>query len=93
MNRETGEHIRAAVAATRRLMPDLELDDCDRDDLNALADRVELEIEAHQPNPRTLAICLNSIARSLRADPRARSVCLELDAAMRDADIPTQWEH
>jgi hypothetical protein len=54
---------------------------------------VETELRADRPNMQTLSTYLNSLAKSLRADPSSRSVCLQIDTAMRNAGVPTHWEH
>jgi hypothetical protein len=45
------------------------------------------------PSVATLGTYLNSLARSLRSQAQVRTVVMELDAAMRDANVPTTWEH
>ena len=93
MDANASKHMRQAITNTRNIIAELDLSDCDVADLLALMERIELELDAHRPNARTLTICLNSLARSLRTEPRARGVCLELDAVMLEAGIPTNWVH
>jgi hypothetical protein len=35
----------------------------------------------------------SDLARRLRAEPDTRAIVMQLDAAMREAGVPTQWEH
>jgi hypothetical protein len=94
MERTAVAHIREAVEAAREIAqaaPDF--DTCDTDDIEEIVEPVRQELEKAQPNAQTLATYLNSLARSLRAYPPARSVCLRLDAAMREAGLTTDWEH
>jgi hypothetical protein len=93
MERSAVENIRQALAAARASVQNAELSSCDVDDIEEIIAPVEAELAAKQPNPQTLSTYLNSLARSLRAEPRARSVVLQLDAAMRDAGVTTNWEH
>lgn len=93
MERTAIDNIRRALDAARGAAQDAELDGCDLDDLEDVFAPVEEELHAANPNIRTLATYLNSVARSLRAIPSARNECLQLDAAMREAGVPTHWEH
>jgi hypothetical protein len=63
------------------------------DDVEELLGWAERELAKPLPNTATLAISLNSVARSLAAQPAARQAALTLDAAMREAGITTHWEH
>jgi hypothetical protein len=92
-DRQALEGIRAALHDAREAARQAELDGCDLDDLELVLAPAEKELEAGLPNVQTLATYLNSVARSLRAVPSARNEVLKLDAAMRAAHIPTQWEH
>jgi hypothetical protein len=93
MQRSAVEHIREAVMAARVAAQAGSLDGCDLDDLEEIIAPVEKELSSTHPHPNTLATYLNSLARSLRAEPRARSVVMKLDGAMREAGLPTDWEH
>lgn len=85
--------IRQVLMDVRAAMQDLDSDACDVADIEEIVDKVAAELDANQPNAATLSTYLNSIARSLRAEPRVRTVVMELDAAMRAAKVPTNWEH
>jgi hypothetical protein len=85
--------LREALAATREAAGRIELHTCDRDDLEQVIAPAAAELAAAQPNLQTLSTYLNSLARSLRAEPAARTAVMQLDAAMRKAGVPTHWEH
>ena len=55
--------------------------------------RNTIELETSRPNPNTLATYLNSLARSLRSQPKARAVIAKIDTALREAGLPSDWEH
>jgi hypothetical protein len=93
VDRNAIDNIRQALAAAREAARQIHLSECDVDDLEQVIAPAEAELDANLPNVRTLASYLNSVARSLRAEPRGRSAVLQLDAAMRDAGVPTDWEH
>ncbi|PZN31358.1 MAG: hypothetical protein DIU71_10120 [Proteobacteria bacterium] len=93
MEKVTVEKLRAAVHTARDAAERLNLNGCDVSELDEIIEPIHRELDSNQPNVRTLATYLNSLARSLRADPAGRSACLGLDAAMREAGVPTDWEH
>jgi len=92
MKRAAIEHIRQAIAAAREVARS-DLSSCDAADIDELVQPVERELDSSHPNVQTLGTYLNSLARSLRTDPAARAVCLQLDAAMREAGVPSSWEN
>lgn len=85
--------IRQVLLDVRAAMQELDSDTCDASDVQEIVDKASAELDTDQPNAATLSTYLNSIARSLRAEPRVRTVVMELDAAMRAAKVPTNWEH
>jgi len=87
------EEIRVALAAAQDAARQRAFDSCDIDDIEELILRVDAELRTLRPNIQTLATYLNSLARSLRADAANRSVCLQIDSAMRNAGVPTYWDH
>lgn len=93
MQRIHVEQLRQAVQAAREAIQRANLDACDAGDLEEIIEPVERELNAAHPNSATLSTYLNSLARSLRAEPGARSAVVQLDAAMRDSGVPAQWEH
>jgi hypothetical protein len=90
---QDASRLRAAIGATRTLLSELACDACESDDLEALLGWAERELDKPLPSAATLAVPLNSVARSLAADPAARSITLTLDAAMREVGISTSWDH
>jgi hypothetical protein len=93
MARINVEHLREAVRAAREAIDRANFDACDSGDLDEVLKPVERELNATNPNPLTLSTYLNSLARSLRSEPSARTAVTQLDAAMRESGIPSQWEH
>jgi hypothetical protein len=91
MHRGDLELIREATAAAQQFAHTHDLEGCDKDDIDEIVEPVEQELKKAQPNPQTLSTYLNSLARSLRANPAARSICMQLDTAMRAAGLPTNW--
>ncbi len=84
--------IREALTNVRAAMQSWDSDACDAADIEELIDKSAAELDTHRPNAATLSTYLNSIARSLRAETRTRSLVTQLDAAMRAAKVPTTWE-
>jgi hypothetical protein len=82
-----------AIGATRQMLSELPVDLCDMAELEELLGWAEGELAKPLPSTATLAVPLNSVARSLAAQPAARQAILTLDAAMREAGITTNWEH
>ncbi|NLG74800.1 MAG: hypothetical protein GX535_01035 [Xanthomonadaceae bacterium] len=93
MERSSIEEIRRALDAARDAARNGTLDDCDIEEIEEIIAPVETELRATRPNIQTLSTYLNSLAKSLRADPGSRAVCMQIDAAMRNAGVPTHWEH
>jgi hypothetical protein len=87
------EALRNALTEVRQIARRAGLDDCDVGDLEEVIAPAEAELRSDLPNVNTLATYLNSVARSLRANPEGRAACMQLDAAMRQAHVPTNWEH
>lgn len=65
---------------------------CDQDDIFELIERVEAEIDAAHPNTQIIGTFLNSIARSLRAQPEAREACLRIEEAIERVGVPSTWQ-
>jgi len=93
MNQTAIDELRAALAAARAAAHAVQLDSCDVADLEELMAPAAAELATDRPNVATLGTYLNSLARSLRSEPAARKAVMQLDAAMRNAGIATQWEH
>ena len=93
MERSSIEEIRRALDAARDVARSGAFDGCDIDEIEEIIAPVETELRSTRPNIQTLSTYLNSLAKSLRADPGSRGVCMQIDAAMRNAGVPTHWEH
>ncbi|MBS0578950.1 MAG: hypothetical protein JSR36_06775 [Proteobacteria bacterium] len=65
---------------------------CDQDDLTEAIDRVEEQLHVPHPNASLISQFLNSIARSLRAQPEAREACLAIEDAIGKAGLPSTWQ-
>jgi hypothetical protein len=90
MNKANLDRLRDAVRAARDAIQHAHLDACDSDDLDEILEPVERELAASNPNSLTLSTYLNSLVRSLRAEPGARGAVAELNDAMRDSGLPPQ---
>lgn len=65
---------------------------CDQEDMIELIDRVETELRSSHPNVPLMCTFLNSIARSLRAQPEARDACLTIEDAIGAAGMLSTWQ-
>jgi hypothetical protein len=93
LDRKNAEAIRQVLIDVRAVLDALELDDCDSSEVREVIDKIAAELDSPQPQVATLGLYLNSVARSLRSEPQARTVVMELDAAMHEAQLPRNWEH
>jgi hypothetical protein len=93
LSASSASQLRTAIGATRELLTELPSDACDIEDVEELLAWAERELAKPLPSVATLAVPLNSVARSLAAEPEGRKATLTLDAAMREAGIVTNWEH
>ena len=93
MERSSLDEIQRALEAAREVAHNGSLDSCDVEDIEEIIAPVEPELRAPRPNIQTLSTYLNSLAKSLRSEPGSRAVCMQLDAAMRHAGVPTHWDH
>lgn len=84
--------IHQALAAVQQTVGTLTFPRCDQEDVFELIERVESELHSKHPNVRLISTFLNSIARSLRAQPEAREACLVLEDAIEHAGIPSTWQ-
>jgi hypothetical protein len=85
--------IREGVAAAQRFAQKSTLDGCDLSDIDEITVPLAHELERPLPNPQTLATYLNSLLRSLRAQPHAEQICAQLDEAMKVSGIASDWQH
>ena len=84
--------IHQALVTVQQAVTTMTFPSCDQGDLFELIDRVEEELHSTHPNLRLMGTLLNSIARSLRAQPEARDVCLVIEDAIGAAGIASTWQ-
>ena len=85
--------IHQALSAVHETVGTLTFPRCDQDDVFELIDRVESELGSSHPNVSLMCTFLNSIARSLRAQPEAREACLVIEDAIERAGFPSTWQN
>ena len=84
--------IHQALTAVQEAVLRMTFPSCDQQDVVDLIDRVEAELHARHPNLAIMCTFLNSIARSLRAQPEARDACLTIEGAIGAAGMPSSWQ-
>jgi len=84
--------IHEALVAVQQAVVTMTFPSCDQLDLIELIDRVEGELHSPHPNFPLMCTFLNSIARSLRAQPEARDACLTIEGAIGAAGMPSTWQ-
>lgn len=84
--------IHQALSAVHETVGTLTFPRCDQEDVFELIDRVESELTSNHPNVQIMCTFLNSIARSLRAQPEAREACLVIEDAIERAGFPSTWQ-
>jgi hypothetical protein len=84
--------IHQALVAVQHAVTSMTFSGCDQDDLIEAIDAVEEQLHAKHPNATLITHFLNSIARSLRAQPEAREACLAIEDAMGTAGMPSTWQ-
>jgi hypothetical protein len=84
--------IHQALVAVQQSVTSMTFPSCDQEDLIELIDRVEGELHSNHPNVPLMCTFLNSIARSLRAQPEAREACLVIEDAIDVAGMPSTWQ-
>jgi len=92
MNGEQLETIHQALVSVQHAVLAMTFPSCDQGDVVELIDRVESELHASHPNIPLMCTFLNSIARSLRAQPEAREACLTIEEAIGAAGMPSTWQ-
>lgn len=92
MNTQELTEIHQALAAVHDTVGALSVPRCDQEDVFELIDRVECELHAAHPNVQVIGTFLNSIARSLRAQPEARRACLRIEDAIERTGLPSTWQ-
>ena len=84
--------IHQALVSVQLAVTSMTFPSCDQDDLIEAIDRVEEQLHANHPNLALMCRFLNSIARSLRAQPEARDACLLIEDAIGKAGMPSTWQ-
>ncbi len=92
MNGEHLDSIHQALTAVQQAVLTMTFPSCDQEDVVELIDRVEAELHTRHPNTALVCTFLNSIARSLRAQPEARDACLAIEGAIGAAGMPSTWQ-
>jgi hypothetical protein len=84
--------IHQALISVQHAVTSMTFPSCDQDDLIEAIDGVEEQLHHTQPNLALMCRLLNSIARSLRAQPEARQCCLAIEDAIGEAGMPSTWQ-
>jgi hypothetical protein len=84
--------IHQALVSVQLAVTSMTFPSCDQDDLIEAIDRVEEQLHTNHPNLALMCRFLNSIARSLRAQPEARDACLLIEDAIGKAGMPSTWQ-
>ncbi|HEY6484651.1 MAG TPA: hypothetical protein VIY54_14090 [Steroidobacteraceae bacterium] len=84
--------IHQALVTVQQAVTQMTFPSCDQGDLVELIDGIEEELRARHPNVQRMCTFLNSIARSLRAQPEAREICLLIEDAIGTAGVPSTWQ-
>jgi hypothetical protein len=84
--------IHEALVAVQQAVTSMTFPSCDQEDVIELIDRIEGELHSNHPNVPLMCTFLNSIARSLRAQPEAREACLTIEGAIGTAGMPSTWQ-
>jgi hypothetical protein len=92
VNTQELTEIHQALAAVHDTVGTLTFPRCDQDDVFELIERVESELSASHPNVQIIDTFLNSIARSLRAQPEAREACLRIEDVLERTGLPSTWQ-
>ena len=92
MNTEQAAAIHHALTSVQSAVMGMTFSRCDQEDLMELIDRVEEQLHCSHPNTALMCNFLNSLARSLRAQPEAREACLTIEQAMEAAGMPSTWQ-
>jgi pyruvate/2-oxoglutarate dehydrogenase complex dihydrolipoamide acyltransferase (E2) component len=92
MDGEQQAAIHEALISVHTAVTSMSFPRCDQEDLIEVIDRVEEQLHNHHPNLALMCRFLNSIARSLRAQPEARAACLAIENAIGKAGMPSTWQ-
>jgi hypothetical protein len=92
VNQQELTEIHQTLAAVHDTVGSLTFPSCDQDDVYELIDRVESELASAHPNVQIIDTFLNSLARSLRAEPGAREACLRIEEVLERTGLPSTWQ-
>ena len=92
MNAEQATAIHQALISVHSAVTVMTFPRCDQEDVMELIDKVEEQLHCLRPNTALMCTFLNSIARSLRAQPEAREACLTIEQAIAAAGMPSTWQ-
>lgn len=92
MNQQELTEIHQTLEAVHDAVGSLTFPRCDQDDVFELIDRVESELASAHPNVQIIDTFLNSLARSLRAEPEAREACLRIEEVLERTGLPSTWQ-
>lgn len=85
------KEVEVALTSVHESLGRAQFDSCDQSDVEELIERVEQELDAPLPNVQVIGTFLNSIARSLRAQPSAHEACSRIDEALRKVGVARTW--
>lgn len=89
MNGDTQAAMHRALTSVQCTVTGMAFPRCDQEDLIELIDRVEEQLHCSHSNTHLMGTFLDSIARSLRAQPEA---CLTIEQAIEVAGMPSTWQ-
>jgi hypothetical protein len=92
MDGEQQTAIHEALVSVQHAVTSMTFPICDQEDLIEAIDSVEAQLRAGHPNLALMCRFLNSIARSLRAQPEARDACMAIEDAIGRAGMPSTWQ-
>jgi hypothetical protein len=84
--------IHEALVSVHHAVTSMTFPSCDQQDVLEAIDSVEQQLHSSHPNLALMCRFLNSIARSLRAQPEARAACLSIEDAIGKAGMPSTWQ-
>jgi hypothetical protein len=92
MDGEQQTAIHEALVSVQHAVTSMTFPICDQEDLIEAIDSVEAQLHVGHPNLALMCRFLNSIARSLRAQPEARDACMAIENAIGRAGMPSTWQ-
>ena len=92
VNTQDLEEIQRTLASVHDTVGALTFPRCDQDDLFEVMQRIGDELHAAHPSAHIIGTFLNSIARSLRNQPEAREICVQLEETLQRTGLPSTWQ-